>query len=162
VSELANEPSAQREHLVSSVVVEIEAPASFVWDVLVDYPRYPEWNPYTVEVSTTLAIGDPIDLTLPNPDGSPGTFVNREYVRVVDPPRHLRYDTGDEIPGVFAVRDQWISARGEDRCAYHTTDTIAGKYADLVMETSGAWVKNGFDSVAWALKSRAEKLWSHG
>ncbi len=150
------------EHVVSSVTVEIAAPAAFVWDVLVDYPRYPQWNPYTVQVSTTLVIGDPIDLTLPNPDGSDGTFVNREYLRVVDAPHHLRYDTGEEIPGVFGARDQWISAQGPDRCTYHTTDTISGKYADLVMETTGAWVKAGFDSVALALKSRAEQLWSHG
>ena len=32
-------------HLVTSVTVQINAPAAFVWDVLVDYPSYPEWNP---------------------------------------------------------------------------------------------------------------------
>ncbi len=146
------------DHVVSSVVVEIDAPAAFVWDVLVDYPGYPQWNPYTVRVATTLAIGAPVDLTLPNPDGSDGTFVNREYIRVVDPPYHLRYDTGDELPGIFAVRDQWISERGPDRCAYHTTDTFSGKYADAVMTRTGAWVKAGFDAVAHALKERAELL----
>lgn len=148
------------EHIVSSVEVEIGAPAAFVWDVLVDYPRYAQWNPYTVQVTTTLAVGDPIDLTLPNPDGSGGTFVNREYVRVVDPPHHLRYDTATEMPGIFAVRDQWIAECGPDRCTYHTTDAISGKYADTVMETTGAWVKAGFDAVAHALKARAEELWS--
>lgn len=145
-------------HVVSSVVVEIAAPAAFVWDVLVDYARYPQWNPYTVAVTTTLAIGDPIDLTLPNPDGSAGTFVNREYVRVVDPPHHLRYDTAGEMPGIFAVRDQWLVERGPDRCAYHTTDTISGTYADVVVERTGAWIKAGFDAVAHALKARAEEL----
>jgi len=145
-------------HVVTSVTVEIDAPAAFVWDVLVDYPRYPEWNPYTVAVSTTLELGDPIDLTLPAPDGSDSTFVNREFIRVVDPPRHLRYDTGEEIPGVFGIRDQWITELGPDRCAYHTTDTISGRYADIVMEKTGAWIKAGFDSVAHALKARAESL----
>ena len=76
--------------VIESITAEIDAPADFVWQVLVDYPRYPEWNPYTVQVSTTLDIGSPIDLTVPAMDGSAGTFVNREYVRVVDPPRHLR------------------------------------------------------------------------
>ena len=145
-------------HVVTSVTVEIDAPAAFVWDVLVDYPRYPEWNPYTVAVSTTLELGDPIDLTLPAPDGSDSTFVNREFIRVVDPPRHLRYDTGEEIPGVFGIRDQWITELGPNRCAYHTTDTISGKYADIVMEKTGTWIKAGFDSVAYALKARAEQL----
>ncbi|MGI5128102.1 SRPBCC family protein [Pseudonocardia sp. CA-107938] len=148
------------EHVVTSVEVEIAAPAAFVWDVLTDYASYPQWNPYTVAVATTLAIGDPIDLTLPNPDGSPGTFVNREYIRVVDPPRHLRYDTGEEMPGIFAIRDQWITEAGPDSCSYHTTDAISGKYADTVMTMTGDWVKAGFDAVARALKVRAEELWA--
>jgi uncharacterized protein YndB with AHSA1/START domain len=145
---------------ISSVRVEIAAPAAFVWDVLVDYPNYPQWNPYTIRVETTLAVGDPIDLTLPSPDGSGGTFVNREFIRVVDPPHHLRYDTGDAIPGIFAARDQWIEELGPDRCAYWTTDAFSGKHAALVLEQNGAWVKAGFDSVAKGLKKRAEELWS--
>ncbi|TDV54968.1 SRPBCC domain-containing protein [Actinophytocola oryzae] len=146
------------EYIVRSVVVEIGAPAELVWQVLTDYPAYPEWNPYTVAVTTTLGIGEPIDLTLPAVDGSGGTFVNREYVRVVDPPRHLRYDTANEMPGIFAVRDQWITERGPTTCAYHTTDTISGEYADKVMEMTGKWIKSGFDSVAHALKTRVESL----
>ena len=146
------------EHVVRSVTVEIDAPARFVWDVLVDYANYPQWNPYTVAVSTTLELGTPIDLTLPAVDGSDGTFVNREFVRIVDAPRHLRYDTGEEMPGILAIRDQWLTELGPDRCAYHTTDTITGKYADKVMELTGDWIKAGFDSVARALKTRAESL----
>ncbi|GAA4545654.1 SRPBCC domain-containing protein [Amycolatopsis samaneae] len=148
------------ENVVESITVEIEAPAEFVWAVLVDYPRYPEWNPYTVEVSTTLKIGDPIDLTLPTMDGSGDTFVNREYLRVVDPPRHLRYDTGDELPGIFAFRDQWVEPLGPGRCSYRTTDSFNGRYARTVLERTGAWVKAGFDDVARALKKRAEELWA--
>jgi uncharacterized protein YndB with AHSA1/START domain len=145
-------------HVVTSVTVEIAAPAEFVWDVLTDYPNYPQWNPYTVAVSTTLTIGDAIDLTLPAVDGTSGTFINREYVRIVDPPRHLQYDTAEEMPGIFAIRDQWIDALGPRSCTYHTTDTISGKYADKVMEMTGAWIKSGFDAVAHALKARVESL----
>ena len=145
-------------HVITSVTVEIEAPAAFVWDVLVDYPSYPEWNPYTIAVETTLEIGDRIDLTLPNPDGSEGTMLNREFIRVVDAPHHLRYDTGDEYPGLLGMRDQYVTELGPDRCSYHTTDTLSGELADLVMESNGAWIKTGFDSVAHALKARAEQL----
>jgi uncharacterized protein YndB with AHSA1/START domain len=145
-------------HVITSVTVQIAAPAAFVWSVLTDFAHYPQWNPYTVAVRTSLEIGTPIDLTLPNPDGSDGTFVNREWVRVVAPPHHLRYDTAEEMPGIFAVRDQWITSLDAGRCAYHTTDTISGKYADKVMELTGDWVKAGFDSVANGLKVRAEEL----
>ncbi|MGH3458604.1 SRPBCC domain-containing protein [Aeromicrobium sp.] len=140
------------------MTVEIAASAAFVWDVLVDYPRYPQWNPYTIAVETNLEIGDRIDLTLPNPDGSDGTMLNREYIRVVDPPHHLRYDTGEEYPGLLGVRDQYVTKLGSDRCSYRTTDTLSGELADLVMEMNGDWIKAGFDSVATALKARAEQL----
>ncbi|GAB1511720.1 SRPBCC family protein [Actinophytocola sp. KF-1] len=145
-------------HVITSVTVEIAAPATAVWAVLTDFAHYPQWNPYTIAVESTLEIGGPIDLTLPNPDGSAGTFVNREWVRVVDPPHHLRYDTAAEMPGIFAVRDQWITPVTADRCTYHTTDTISGTYADKVMELTGDWVKAGFDAVAEALKARVEAL----
>ena len=144
--------------VVTSVTVQIEAPAAFVWDVLVDYPRYPEWNPYTIAAETTLELGDRIDLTLPQVDGSDATFVNREFIRIVDPPHHLRYDTGEEMEGIHAQRDQYIAELGPDRCEYYTTDTLSGELAALVMETNGDWVKAGFDSVAHALKARAEQL----
>ena len=145
-------------HVITSVTVEIDAPAAFVWDVLVDYPSYPEWNPYTIAVETTLEIADRIDLTLPNPDGSDDPILNREYIRVVDPPHHLRYDTGEEYAGLLGMRDQYVAELGPDRCAYYTTDTLSGELADLVMELNGDWIQAGFDAVAHALKARAEQL----
>lgn len=145
-------------HVVTSVTVEIEAPAAVVWDVLVDYERYPEWNPYTVAGVTTLEIGTPIDLTLPPYDGSDALFRTREFIRVVDPPHHLRYDSGDEVPGVLGVRDQWITELGDGRCAYRTSDAMSGPLADLAIELTGDWIKAGFDAVAYALKARAESV----
>ncbi|WP_394621382.1 SRPBCC family protein [Lentzea sp. JNUCC 0626] len=145
-------------HLIESVVVEIPAPAAFVWDVLLDYPHYPQWNPYTLAVSTTLEVGSPIDLTLPRPDGGEGTFLSREFIRVVAPPTLLRYDTGETFPGLLGVRDQVITPLGADRCSYRTFEMFTGKYADAVFAAQGAYVKQGFDSVAHALVARVEAL----
>jgi len=145
-------------HVVTSVKVQIEASAQHVWDVLVDYARYPEWNPYTVRVETTLEIGSPIELTLPSYDGSGAMLVSREFIREVDPPRHLRYDNEGEVPGVVGSRDQWITPLGPNRCTYVTTDTLSGEHAELAIELTGEWMKAGFDAVAEALKVRAEAL----
>jgi uncharacterized protein YndB with AHSA1/START domain len=148
------------ERVVTSVTVEIEAPAAFVWDVLVDYERYPDWNPYTIAATTTLEIGTPIELTLPNPDGSGTPFITTEYIRAVDPPHHLCYDSGKEYAGVVGVRDQWITELGPDRCSYRTTDALSGEYVELAIEMTGDWMRAGFDSVAHALKARAESLYA--
>ncbi|MEV6236989.1 SRPBCC domain-containing protein [Lentzea sp. NPDC051838] len=145
-------------NLIESVTVEIDAPAAFVWSVLLDYPNYPQWNPYTLAVSTTLAVDSPIDLTLPKPDGSEGTWVSREYIRIVEPPRLLRYDTGDTFPGLLGTRDQLITPLGPERCSYRTFETFTGKYADKVFEAQGDYVKKGFDSVAHALLERVTQM----
>ncbi|EFQ82331.1 hypothetical protein HMPREF0063_12493 [Aeromicrobium marinum DSM 15272] len=147
-------------HVVRSVTVEIDAPAAVVWDVLVDFAAYPQWNPFTVVAASTLEIGSPIDLTLPAYDGSGGLFDTREFIRIVDPPRHLRYDNDGQIPGVLGSRDQWVTDLGPGRSSYVTTDTISGELADTAMELTGEWMQSGFDAVAHALKARAERVWA--
>lgn len=145
-------------HLIESVTVEIDAPQSLVWDVLVDYARYPEWNPYTVRVDTTLSVGADVVLHLPDPARPGTTFTTTEVMRVIDAPHHLQYDTADNLPGIFAVRDQWVEDLGGGRSSYRTTDVFSGEYAQVAHDLQGQWVKDGFDAVAYALKARAEEL----
>ena len=144
---------------IASVVVEIEAPQAFVWDVLVDYARYPEWNPYTVRVDTRLEVGADVVLHLPDPAKPGATFTTNEVMRAIDPPHHLQYDTADNLPGIFAVRDQWVTDLGGGRSSYRTTDVFSGEHAQAAFDLQGQWVKDGFDAVARALKARAEGLW---
>jgi uncharacterized protein YndB with AHSA1/START domain len=144
---------------VVSITVEIEAPQDFVWSVLVDYPRYPEWNPYTVRVETTFELGAEIVLYLPDPKKPEETFANREFLRVIDAPHHLRYDTADAFDGLFAYRDQWVEDLGDGRSSYRTTDVFSGELAPLVFQMQQQWVTDGFNAVARALKVRAETLW---
>ncbi len=40
--------------------LEINAPAEVVWEVITDLARYPEWNPFCVECSSTMQPGDPV------------------------------------------------------------------------------------------------------
>jgi uncharacterized protein YndB with AHSA1/START domain len=141
--------------LIESVVVDIDAPVHVVWQVLTDYARYPEWNPFTVRVQTTLEVGSVIDLYLPDPSNPGQEFLNREYIRVVDPPYYLRYDTGTDNPNMHAVREQWVSDLGDGRSSYRTTDLFTGKHAGPAFEAMGQWVKAGFDAVCETLKERA-------
>lgn len=145
-------------HLIESVTVEIDAPQALVWDVLVDYARYPEWNPYTVRVDTTLEVGAEVVLHLPDPSAPGTTFTTTEVMRVIDAPRHLQYDTADHLQGIFAVRDQWVEDLGDGRSSYRTTDVFSGEFAQVAYDLQGQWVKDGFDAVAHALKARAEAL----
>jgi hypothetical protein len=144
---------------VRSDVVEIDAPAACVWGVMVDVDAYPEWNPFTVRVETTLQLGAPVVLHLPDPNNPGSTFQTHEQISAFTAPRHLQYNTGDTIPGVHAVRDQWVHDLGGNRCAYETTDVFTGEFAQVAFDLQGAWVTAGFNAIAWALKARAESLY---
>jgi hypothetical protein len=50
--------------------VEIQAPAAHVYGVLVDLPRYEQWNPYLTDVKGELVAGRPLQVTLSLPEGS--------------------------------------------------------------------------------------------
>ena len=146
---------------VRSVTVTIEVPAPFAWDVLLDYARYPDWNPFTVRVESTCQVGDPVDLYLPDPR-RPGELVHqREWVVVNDPPRQFSYEmrpTAD-LP-VGGRRDQYLEEIGPSHCRYWTTDLFTGPHAEAVMTHSGPWVKQGFDAVAEAFRLRAQQMWA--
>jgi hypothetical protein len=144
---------------IVSDVVEIDAPAEHVWSVIVDFPSYQAWNPYTFRVDTVLELGAEVLLHLPSPDKPGESFTTLEHMRVIDAPHHLQYDTGTSIPGMLAVRDQWVRDLGEGRCSYQTTDVFMGDIAQMAFDLQGAWVTKGFNATAHALKARAEALW---
>jgi uncharacterized protein YndB with AHSA1/START domain len=148
-------------NIVTSIEVEIDAPASVVWEVLTDLPRYREWNPFTVQVESPLQVGDPVDLHIPIPGQHGAEMVVREYVVAVEPNHLLSWEqrpSGDNKDA--ARRDQYIESLGPERSRYYTTDIFLGLNADRIMEQYGGWVKTSFDAVAAGVKQQAERLYA--
>ena len=148
-------------NLVRSVTVDIAAPAEFVWSVLIDLARYPQWNPYTVKVESSLQLGEPVNLFLPNP-GRPGELLHViEHLVDFEPHRLLAWEMHASADNPDAARrEQLIERTGPVSCRYHTTDQFLGPTADQVMANHGPWVQQGFDAVAHALKIRAQTLYA--
>lgn len=147
--------------VVTSIKVEIEAPASLVWEVLIDLAQYPQWNPFTLRIDSTLALGAPVDLYLPH-HGKPGqTLRQREYLLAFEPEQLLSWGMRWIHPWVMgARRDQFLASLGASRCSYYTTDSFHGFLSSSVVKQHGAWIKQGFDAVALSLKKRAELLYA--
>jgi hypothetical protein len=147
-------------HLVTSLRVEIDAPASLVWEVLLDLPRYGEWNSFNPRIESTLRLGDPVDMDAVVPGMGPPIRVV-EYLLALEPERRLAWEMRP-MPGNQDAgrREQHLEPLGPERCAYHHTDLFLGPNADAIAREHGAWVKAGFDRMALDLKARAEAVWS--
>ena len=141
-------------HLIESDAVEIEAPIERVWEVLVDFGRYGEWNPFTTRVDTDSRVGSPVDLHVTL---GPLRVKQRERIEVVDPPHRLAWSTktGHRLL-LSARREQRLEALGEGRCRYVTNDAFKGPLTPLVVLLFGRLIRGGFNDMAVALKRRAE------
>ena len=142
------------EFLVASDPLEIEAPAERVWDILVDFERYGEWNPFTTRVEANLEIGSPVMLHVRL------GWLNRkqpERIETVEPPHLLAWGTTMGHPVLLsALREQRLETLSETRCRYLTTDATSGLLTPLVALLFGRLIRQGFNDMAAALKARAE------
>jgi hypothetical protein len=147
------------DNVVHSITIEIDAPASAVWEVLIDLPRYGEWNPFCVKAESTLEMGAPVYMQLKS-FWSDELSPNVEHICAFEPEKllswELKYNEAWPYP---ARRDQVITALGPDRCSYYSTDAFYGEVGTHVMRFCGGWVKVAFDNTARALKARAEEIY---
>jgi len=152
---LAFDPDA----VVVSQSVIIDASAEKVWKVLVDFGRYGEWNPFCVAAEGTLALGEPLKMTLKNYLEPGGFFDNTEFFCAIDAPHLISWEAPwvDEWP-YPARRDQIIEPLSTDQCRYHSTDAFLGPHGIHVMRFAGPWVKRAFDDTAFALKAYVEAM----
>lgn len=138
-------------------VTPIAAPAELVWDILVDFPRYPEWNTFTSRVSTSLALGSPVDMRvhLFPPLAQP----QREFVVEHDPSRRrVAWGTTFGSPETGrALRTQEVVRVDAFGSRYITEDAIGGRMRRAIISGFGGAMQRGFDRVGAGLKARAEE-----
>ncbi len=145
--------------LIETPAIRIEAPATVVWDILVDFARYPEWNPFTVRVESSGLIGEPVIVYIAR--GHSAKLMRQDFVlETFDPPVQISW----RLPKIFhrslftAYRIQRVDPLGPGECTYTTSDEFSGLLARRIHRAQGRWVERQFIRVAEALKARAEQL----
>ena len=140
---------------VVSSEIEIAAPAQRVWEILTDLPRYPEWNPFTQKVESTLELG--AEVHLHTRLRGEGLAHRIEYITEHVPGERICWGMTMGPRFVLAAkRRQILTPEGANRTRYLTDDTISGLLTPIVMMFWGEAMQRGFDGVAAALKKRAE------
>jgi len=134
--------------------VEIDAPAERVWQVVGDFGRYSDWNPFIVRAAGEPHVGERLDITIAAPGMKPVSF--RPRVLDVEPGRLIRWKGEFKLPGLFDGRHALIvDPLDGGRPRFTTHEDVTGillPFVDKVMTAS----QQGFELMARAVKERAE------
>jgi hypothetical protein len=145
--------------VVSDWIV-INAPQRLVWDILVDFDSYPQWNSFTSEVHTDLTIDSAVELHVHLPKR--GKRIQQEVVRTVQPPHTLAWGTTMGADFLLkALRIQSIEKLSAKQCRYRSTDELKGALTPLVKWLFAESMRSGFNAMALELKLRAEAQHQH-
>jgi len=137
--------------------IEIDAPVERVWNVLTDFERYPDWNPFTVRVDTRLEMGAAVRMRV----NLIGPFVQpqMEYITTLEEDRRVCWTMNQLPPRLLsATRCQWLEPLSPERTRYASTDVVTGILAPLVVGLFGTAMQRGFERACRALKARVEAL----
>jgi len=137
--------------------LEIAAPAGTVWEVLTEFARYGEWNPFVVECASTLEVGAPIEMRVRVFESFAQT--QRETVFEHVPGERLCYGlAGDALGALASRRSHEVRARDDRSALYRSHFELSGWLAPLVRTLLGRKLERGFHDMTVAVGSRAQAL----
>lgn len=142
-----------RHHLHTEIT--IDAPPERVWRILTDLEGYRSWNPFLVESSGQVEIGQRLVNRLQAPGGRAQTF--RPTVTAVDHARTFEWLGRLGLPGIFDGRHRFDlepTADGGTRLVHQ--EHFNGVLVRLLRSSLDTGTRQGFELMNQALKARAE------
>ncbi|SIR63074.1 SRPBCC domain-containing protein [Natronorubrum thiooxidans] len=136
------------------VFEEIDAPPDVVWDVLLEFESYPEWNPFVRAIEGEPTEGEQLRIRI-EPPGARGMTVNPEVV-AVEEHRRLVWLGRLVVPFVFDGYHEFHLEpinNGERTRLLHR-ETVRGALVPLLFDRDA--LEAGFAVMNAAVKQRAE------
>jgi hypothetical protein len=137
--------------------VDIEAPARAVWDVLLDFGLYAEWNPFVTRASGAASVGEKLAVTIQPPGRRAMSF--DPTLLVVDAPRELRWLGRVGLPRIFDGEHFFVlEPRGESQVRLVHGECFHGLLVPFLWKSLDTDTRAGFEQMNHALRERAEAL----
>ena len=136
--------------------IEINAPATAIWEVLIDFSRYSQWNPFIRSISGEAKHGGQLEVFIQPPGGSTMTF--RPVIVALQPGRELRWIGRLLLPGIFDGEHQFqIEPLGENRTRFIHREVFSGLLVPLLWRNLDSQTRQGFEEMNHALKTLVEQ-----
>ena len=141
--------------LISSI--DIGAPRSTVWEVLVDFAAFPAWNPFIVQAEGDLEVGGQLTLHMQPVGGSMVTL--RPTLVEVAEGRRLRWQGRLGVRGLFDADHLFTVEPGDGGGSRLVQrETFSGLLVPLFARSLDRGTLPAFQAMNAALKDRAERV----
>jgi hypothetical protein len=135
--------------------ISISAPLKRVWEVLLDFARYPEWNPFVRSIEGPSSEGSVLKVTVHPPGGKAMQF--RPVVLHHTLEREFRWKGRLLLPGLFDGEHYFILSQVGDASTLFTHgEHFYGLLVPLFRRALDGATKDGFEAMNFALKQRLE------
>lgn len=138
----------------------INTPAFMVWNIIADFPKYPEWNPFILKINGELKINSKLEMEMKLANEK---VVHGEFV-VVDAETEREIAWGGKNGGnLFGVEHRLaIQPLAHNRVTFLQTARFGGDIVSLVARNLHPLLTKQIESMNAALKQRAEESWKEG
>ena len=135
--------------------IHMDASRELVWQVLTDFARYGEWNPFIPWAEGTAREGERIRIKV-QPAGKGGMVFRPRVLRCAEA-RELRWLGHLGVPGLFDGEHGFELEDGPDGgCRLRHTELFRGLLVPLFRKGLEGETTQGFHAMNAALKMRAE------
>ncbi|WIV67597.1 SRPBCC domain-containing protein [Natrialbaceae archaeon AArc-T1-2] len=136
------------------VFTEIDAPPEVVWEVLLEFDAYPEWNPFIREIDGIPIEGERLRVRIEPPDSLGVTF--RPTIVIAEKNRRLAWLGRPLVPFVFdGYHEFHLEPIDDGRTRLLQRETFRGALVPLLLDADR--IERGFRTMNEALKERTER-----
>ena len=122
---------------------------------LLDFPRYPEWNPFVRSIEGLPSPGSPLKVSIAPPGGKPLTF--RLIVLHSSAPQEFRWKGKLLLPGLFDGEHYFRLVPADDGSTqFMHGERFTGLLVPLLRSQLDRGTRAGFEAMNAALKQRVE------
>ena len=137
--------------------IEINAPASKVWEILMDFEKYPEWNPFIKSISGDAQVGGNLKVVMQQPDSKPMTF--KPKCLTAEPNKEFRWLGHMFVKGIFDGEHIFkIRERDGGTTKLVQCENFNGLLLPFLWKQLNSKTISAFEQMNSALKKRAESV----
>ena len=135
--------------------IDIESTPEAVWATLMDFNRYPDWNPFVVEISGRPNPGESLTVSLQNPGGK-AMSVSPTVMTAIEN-REFSWLGKLGIKGIFDGHHHFqIEPTSDGSIRFTQSEEFSGILVPVLWKMLNSKTRAGFEAMNTALKDRVE------